>query len=286
MAAIVPWRTDVDQYLAANRARWDELAGMHPHMPLYAEELAKLRAGGSTLRDLDRAEVGPVAGKRLLHLQCHLGFDTLSWARAGAIATGVDFSERSIAQARRFAAELGITARFVVSDYEGLVTTLAGERFDIVYLSYGVLVWLPDLRPAFAAAASLLVEGGALHVIDSHPLALLLDDERPWPAPDAPYLALSYFSGTTPYRFEAAGSYADRNVAVQHTASYQWVHNVQEMIDAVVDAGLRVAHLHEFPIDFYQRLPAMTVDDRGWWHLPPPLDGRLPLLIALKAVRA
>jgi len=275
----------MDERVAANRARWDELADLHVETPMYQRALATLRAGGSTLRDLDHDEVGSVAGKRLLHLQCHLGFETLSWARAGAEVTGVDFSERSIAQARRFAAELRVAARFLVSDYEGLTTALAGEHFDIVYLSYGVLVWLPDLRPAFAAAASLLASGGALHVIDSHPLALLLDDERPWPAPDAPYLAMSYFSGTTPYRFEVAGTYADRGATVQQTVTYQWVHSVQEVIDATVAAGLRVEHLHEFPFDFYQRLPAMTRDDRGWWRLPPPLDGRLPLLFALKAVR-
>lgn len=273
----------MDRFTEANRARWDELAALHPNAPQYGTEAFK--AGRSKLRPLELAEVGAVAGLRLLHLQCHFGLDTLSWAREGALVTGFDFSEAAIAQARALAAETGITARFVHSSYDRLADDLAGEQFDIVYASYGVLCWLPDLGVPLRAAARLLRPGGAFHLIDGHPLTFALDDEQPPAETRTVRLLASYFHDDEPYRGDAPGSYVDLDAKLEHTTTYEWNHPVSEVVNTTIDAGLRLEFLHEFPYTFHRALPYMIEDSAGWWRLPPPLDGMLPLMFSLKAVK-
>jgi SAM-dependent methyltransferase len=273
----------MDEYTATNLARWNELAALHPQTPEYRR--AEFLAGASKLRPPDREEVGDVRGKRLLHLQCHFGLDTLSWAREGAIVTGFDFSPRAIEEARRLSQESGVLGRFVLSSYDRLVEDLQGEQFDIVYASRGVLCWLRDIYQPFAAAAQLLAPQGAFHLIDGHPLSQALDDERPWPAPDAPRIIWSYFHVDEPTRWESEGSYADRTAKLEHTVTYEWNHDLGEIVDAVLAAGLRLERLRELPYGYFRTLPTMTEDADGNWHLPPPLRGRLPLQFALKAVK-
>src|SRR5947209_14403499 len=132
----------MDTYSQANLDWWNEVVGVHAQGDTYG--LGRFKAGISKLKYLEREEVGEVTGKTLLHLQCHFGLDTLSWARLGATVTGVDFSEQAVAAARALAADVGIPARFVVSDIYGLPDVL-DERFDVVYTSCGVLGWLPDI---------------------------------------------------------------------------------------------------------------------------------------------
>ncbi len=133
-----------DTYKKVNRALWDEWTAIHEKSTFY--DLTSFKAGRLTLKSIERAELGNVTGKALLHLQCHFGLDTLSWARLGAHTTGVDFSPRAIALAQSLSRELGIHADFLCVDIYALPTVLSGE-FDIVYTSYGVLCWLPDLDP-------------------------------------------------------------------------------------------------------------------------------------------
>lgn len=273
----------MNQFTEANRARWDELAALHSGSSFYRTE--EFKAGRSKLRSVDLDEVGAVRGKRLLHLQCHFGLDTLSWAREGAIVTGFDFSAAAIEEARKLAAETGIAARFVRSTYDRLVDDLAGEQFDIVYLSYGVLCWLPDLAPVMRVVAALLKPGGAFHLIDGHPLVFALDDDQPSPETRSLKLLVSYFHEDEPHHGDAPGSYADLDAKLEHTATYEWNHPISEIVNAVIDAGLRLAFLHEFPYTFYPALPSMAEGADGWSRLPAPLDGMLPLMYSLKAVR-
>jgi SAM-dependent methyltransferase len=273
----------MDEFIAANRARWDELAALHPDAPDY--RTAEFKAGASKLHQIDRDEVGPVAGKTLLHLQCHFGLDTLSWAREGAVVTGFDFAPRAIEEARKLSEETGIPGRFVLSTYDQLEADLAGEQFDIVYMSRGTLCWLPDIAKVFGVAARLLKPGGAFHLIDSHPFQSLLDDKHPWPAPDAPRLVWSYFYTPEPTRWESAVSYADADARLANTATYEWNHDLGEIVNAVIGAGLRLERLREYPYTYWRVLPSMSEDEDHHWHLPPELDGRLPLMFSLKAVK-
>jgi len=157
--------TLVNEYIDANRRNWDDRVPIHLASDFY--DVASFKDGRSTLLPIERAEVGDVSGKTLLHLQCHFGMDTLSWAREGASVTGVDFSGPAVGAARSLASEARIDARFIETDVHKLQDVLSGA-FDIVFASYGVLCWLPNLPAWISTAASFLKPGGMLYVIDGH----------------------------------------------------------------------------------------------------------------------
>jgi SAM-dependent methyltransferase len=265
-------------FLKANRDRWNELTAIHAPSAFY--DVTAFRAGRCTLRPIEVEELGDVAGKSLLHLQCHFGLDTLSWARRGAQVTGVDFSEEAIALARSLGRELDIPAEFVCSDVYDLPKALTGA-FDVVFTSYGVLCWLPDLHRWAAVAAHFLKPGGVLHLAEIHPFAMVLDDRTSGPELRVAY---SYFHRPEPLRYEAQGTYADRSARVAHTTSFEWIHSLGDVVGAVIGAGLRVEFLHEFPYGICGILPCMNQGPDGWWRLPEG-DGTVPLLFSLKATK-
>jgi SAM-dependent methyltransferase len=166
---------DVDKYLASNRSLWEEWTPIHARSEFYNVEGWKANRG--RMWSFIAEEVGDASGRDLLHLQCHFGLDTLTWAWRGARVTGVDFSERSIALARSLAAETGLAATFVCADVLRLPATLRGD-FDIVFTTFGVLRWLPDLYRWAEVIAHFLRPGGFVYVADMHPFALVLDDEE------------------------------------------------------------------------------------------------------------
>ncbi|NJO67654.1 MAG: class I SAM-dependent methyltransferase, partial [Rhodospirillales bacterium] len=173
----------MDERIAANRRVWDEWARINAASDFY--DMAAFRAGETSLKPIELEEVGPVAGKSLLHLQCHFGQDTLSWARMGAKVTGVDLSPEAIRRAQALAGELGIDARFICSDVLAL-DALGEETFDIVFVSYGALIWLPDLDRWARTVARHLKPGGMLHLVEFHPMIMMLDD-------DAKHIEVSVF---------------------------------------------------------------------------------------------
>lgn len=218
--------------------------------------------------------MGEVAGRSLLHLQCHLGLDTLSWARLGAQVTGVDFSAAAITAACSLAKELHLDATFIRSDIATLPDVLT-DQFDIVFASYGVLPWLPDIQRWARVAAHFLNPGGVFYLIDGHPLAHLLDDTGERPEPGA-----RYFHDSTPFRVEKHGSYVGPPTPFAQPVTYQWQHSLGDIVSAIVDAGLQVEFLHEWPAAAYQAFEPMTRGDDGWWRLP---GDAWPLLFSLKA---
>ncbi len=232
-----------DERIAANRALWDELTAIHERSAFY--DVQGFLAGASSLTRPELDELGPeVGGKRLLHLQCHFGLDTLSWARLGATVTGVDFSSPAIALARRLAAQSGLPATFVCSDLYELPAVLDG-RFDIVFTSWGVLCWLPDLTRWARLIADYLAPGGIFYIAEFHPFlfALADDSEEPRVGRDA------YFPRTEPHVYEndGRGSYADPDAHVAAPVQYEWDHPLGEIVTALTEAGLTIAYLHEFP---------------------------------------
>src|SRR3990172_5144886 len=271
------WRA-VDEYIETNRRHWDEVVPFHVASDFY--DVAAFKAGRSTLMPVELAELGDVRAKTLLHLQCHFGLDTLSWARAGAIVTGVDFAPQAISTARNLAAELGIEARFVESNIYDLPRNLQGQ-FDIVFTSYGVLTWLPDLAEWARIAASVVRPGGTFYLIDGHPMGNTFDD-----SPGAPPLTLRYpyFASDTPLQFEEQdGSYAtDAKLANKRTVEF--AHDLGEIITSLIDAGLRIEFLHEFPFAGYKALPGMIKGDDGYWRLPGT-ESQVPFLFSVKATK-
>jgi SAM-dependent methyltransferase len=266
-------------HIKANRARWNELAALHPTAPRY--RVAAFKAGELRLSALDREEVGPVAGKFLLHLQCHFGLDTLSWARLGALVTGFDFSETAIAAARTLADEVGLPARFVLSTYETLSRDLDG-RFDVIYMSRGVLCWLPDLAPLLAVVTHFLAPGGIFYVADTHPVLYALDDR---PGVTEPRFAYSYFHRAEPDHFEVTNSYADPNAVLTHTDEYVWNHSLGDLVNGIIGCGLQLEFLHEFPYAYFPIVPNMVELSDNHWRLPEPFDGKVPLMFSLRARR-
>jgi SAM-dependent methyltransferase len=266
-------------HLGANRRLWDEWAGINARSDFY--DVGAFKRGGVRLRPYELEEVGHIAGKDLLHLQCHFGLDTLSWARLGARVTGADFSEASIALARSLAEELEIPARFVVAEVSELPSRLEGD-FDVVYASRGVLSWLPDLSRWAQVAAHFLRPGGFLYITEAHPLLWALDDDEG--VRDLRF-RYPYFHRDQPMEFPVRGSYADPTAAVEQPVEYSWVHDMGEIVTAVARAGLHIEFLHEFP---FVSWPVPFLDphpEDHTWRLPQDGPAELPLFFSLKATR-
>ena len=263
----------MDEYLKANRELWDELTPIHARSEFY--DVEGFKSGRCALSSIELEEVGDVSGKSLLHLQCHFGMGTLSWARLGAKAVGVDFSNEAIALARSLSRETGIRANFVCSDIYELPNVL-DERFDIVFTSAGVLCWLPDLKRWAEIISHFLRPGGFFYIFDSHPFSLVFDDSG---SVTQLRVTESYFSGPEPKYWETEGDYADPNAKVTH-GSYEWSHSLGSIVNALIGAGLRIEFLHEFPVLFFCSHPLMAQDKDGWWRLR---GDKVPLTFSAKA---
>jgi SAM-dependent methyltransferase len=273
---------------AANLALWNRWAQIHEKSAFY--DVEGFRAGGSSLWPLERDELGPYVheGTSLLHLQCHFGLATLSWARLGAEVVGLDFSDEAIALARRLAAETGLSdrAEFVCADLYDAGAHLDGRLFDVVFVSWGAIEWLPDLDRWAGIIARHLKPGGVFYMAEIHPFFQGLDevpDEqdvrvryRLLPAPDEPDVE------------PIEGSYADADAETEGLTAYGWAHSFAEIIGALTAAGLRLEHLHEFPTSPAPAWKWMVQDEDRWWWLPDGKGGRrrdLPLSYSLRATR-
>ena len=264
-------------WLRDNHALWEAWTAVHEGSAFY--DLEGFKRGGVRLRDYEIEEVGPVEGKELLHLQCHFGIDSLSWARLGARVTGADFSERAVSLARSLAADLDLDARFVVSNLYDLPANLDGD-FDIVYTSRGVLGWLPDIRDWARVVAHFVRPGGLFYITEIHPVANAFMDENV--KPGELRLAYPYWEHEDSLSFAVTTSYADENSAHAEQTLHGWDHGLGEIVNGLIDAGLRIDSLREYPfVDW--KLDFLVEDGDGRWRLPGELDGRLPLFFSLKA---
>ena len=267
----------MDSYLQANRALWDERVPLHRDSASYA--LAGFKAGRCSLKSIELAELGAVTGKSLLHLQCHFGMDTLSWARRGAHVTGADFSNQAIALAQSLSVELAVPARFICANLYDLPQVLT-EQFDIVFTSAGVLGWLPDIQRWGEVVAHFLRPGGTFYIREQHPFANTFGDTE---AAAPPQLAHPYFDHE-PTRWEESGSYAEPQAETAHNVHYEWQHTLGNIVNALTTQGLRLEYLHEFPFAGWKCLPGMEQGDDGWWRLPGQ-ETLLPLTFSLKATK-
>lgn len=255
-------------YLNINKDLWNTLAPLHEKSTFY--DVDGFRKGKSSLKHIELEEMGDVSGKTLLHLQCHFGLDTLSWARKGASVTGIDFSDKAIEIAVSLKTELGMNADFICSDIYDLPDVL-DRKFDIVFTSYGVLAWLPDLDRWARVIRHFLRDDGFFYIVDFHPLMEILND--------AGEVSGSYFPVQDPYQYTAHGSYAtDRDIG--HT-QYEWVHTLADIISALIAAGLHIEFLHEFPYSVYGDRPYLVQGNDGLWrHKNGTM--RFPLLFSIK----
>ncbi|WP_329169345.1 class I SAM-dependent methyltransferase [Streptomyces sp. NBC_01685] len=268
-----------DDWREANRARWDERVPIHAASDYY--DLDAFLAGRDVLRAFEIAEVGDVTGRTLLHLQCHIGLDTLSWARRGAAqVVGLDFSEPAVEVARGLAGSLGLSqerAAFVPSDVYDAAEAVPDSAYDIVYTGTGALNWLPDVPRWAEVAASLVAPGGFLYLAEFHPLTDCLDDET------GSTVTYDYFSRDA-WVDESPGTYADFDAATVHNRSVEWQHPVGEVVSALAAAGLRIEFLHEHDASLFARYPALVRHADGSYRFPAD-SPRIPMMYSVKASR-
>ena len=274
-------RADLEASFASNQRLWDAWTKVHAEGEFY--DVAGFRQGGVRVRPYEIEALGDVTGKTLLHLQCHFGLDTLSWARLGAQVTGVDFSPAAITLARELAADVGLPeARFIESNIYQVPLRL-GDEFDIVYTSRGVLGWLPDIRGWARVVARFVKPGGRFYITEAHPVLQVFEDEGV--SPGELRLRYPYWEHGDPLIFDVHGSYADPNadLGAEHQ-EHGWDHGLGEIVTALIDAGLRIDKLIEYPflewkVDFL--VEEEPGNDR--WVLPPGTSGELPLMFSLMA---
>lgn len=264
------------EHVESNRRMWDAWTPYNVASDMY--DVPGFKAGRDTISATQAAAVGDVAGKSLLHLQCHFGLDTLSWARRGARVTGVDFSPAAIRAARELAAETGIPATFVESDVLELPTALDGV-FDVVFTTVGALCWLPDLEAWARVVGHFLAPGGVLFVQDAHPFLQIFDDRR---TDGELRLLYPYFHGREAVREEHGGCYTTPDAPIQ-SVEHVWLHRMDEILGAVLRAGLRITLFAEHPFIAWRFLPWMIRRPEGGFALPGA--DHLPLMFSLKAVK-
>jgi len=258
--AQMTWSRD---WMPANRRNWDERAAIHAQNRTGFYPIDRLKAGEDILQPIEAAEIGDVAGKRLIHLQCHIGLDTLCLARRGAIVTGLDFSPTAIAAALALASELGIPAEFVESDVFGARERLSGS-FDLAFVTWGTICWLPNIERWAQVVASLLAAGGVLYLADAHPSALVLEEIEGRILPHYPWRV----SADKPLIFEDAQTYTGDATELVEKRNYEWIHPLSAIITGLIEAGLQLEFLHE-----HERLPwklfaSMEPDGDRMFRLP------------------
>ena len=264
----------MDERLQVNRESWNERTPVHAESDFY--DVEGFKAGRITLTEIERREIGNVSGKTLLHLQCHFGLDTMSWSRLGAKATGVDFSDATVDLARALNQELELGVRFICSNIYDLPDVLE-EQFDIVFTSFGALIWLPDIAKWAQVINNHLKPGGAFYIVEFHPLMNAFESSESGDmVPTYKYFYDDlFFEGGDP-------SYVGTQTI--ETPTYEWQHSLGDIVCALIDAGLRIEFLHEFPFTSYQAYPVMEQGDDGWWRLPKDNDS-FPQMFSIRATK-
>jgi SAM-dependent methyltransferase len=265
-----------------NRANWDERVKIHLAAECY--DLSALRGGHGRLQPIVEVELGPVAGTRILHLQCHFGRDSLTLAQRGATVVGLDFSSPAIAAARALAAELGLTerAKFIEADLYEAPNALRGPgSFDLVFVTWGAINWLPDIRRWADIVVHFLRPGGAFYLAEGHPCAAVFDDETRL-ANGMPGYSAPYFLGE-PLILNDPRDYADEKARLKNATTCEWIHPLGEVVTSLLEAGLTLNWLHEHDSVPWRMFAQLVRDATGTYRWPD--RPWLPLAYSLRAER-
>jgi SAM-dependent methyltransferase len=268
-------------YREVNRASWDERVAAHAASPDYA--VARFSDDPSFLSEVvafDQPRLGDIAGLDAVHLQCHIGTDTVSLARLGASMTGLDFSPPALAQGRRLAEAVGVDITFVESDLYAAPDALGRGRFDLVYTGVGALCWLPGIRRWAEVVASLLKPGGRLFIREGHPVLWALADPRP---DGLLALELPYFEQAEATVWSEGGTYVETDAVFTQNTTHEWNHGLGEIVGAVLAAGLELTALEEHDTVPWNALPGQMHDTgHGEFQLSDRPE-RLPHTYTLQA---
>lgn len=262
----------MSDYKKVNLAAWNLKTGIHVDSEFYDNKT--FLEGVSSLKHIETGLLGDVKGKSILHLQCHFGQDTISLSRLGANVTGVDFSDKAIDYARDMAEKLSVNTRFICSDIYELPEMLA-EKFDVVFTSYGVLGWLPDLERWAKVVSSYLKPGGQFIMVEFHPVVWMFDE-------NFKSIDYSYFNaGEIVETME--GTYAERSSAVEYS-TITWNHSLGEVLGNLIGAGIRIAKFEEYDYSPYSCFKNMLKVDEDKYRIKH-LDGKVPMVFAVKGVK-
>ena len=263
---------DYKKYFNTNKNFWNERVPAHINSEFY--DVASFKAGKTSLNEIELKGLDSVKGKTLLHLQCHFGMDTLSWAQQGAIVTGIDFSEEAINAAKDLAAETRIDAKFICSNVYDLPQHLNG-KFDIVFTSYGTIRWLPDLDKWATVIHHYLNPGGIFFIADFHPVLWMMDD-------NFTHLKYSYFNDEV-IETISQGSYADRNAEIS-SKEYGWNHSFEDIFESLLRHKLRIEEFKEYSYSPYNCFNNAVRGKDGMFRIKG-LENKLPMIYSIKAIK-
>ncbi len=265
-------KDNLNTIFEANKDGWNKRTTIHKTSAFY--DVPSFLSGKSSLNKLELEEVGDVAGKSLLHLQCHFGLDTLSWAREGATVTGVDFSETAIDYARELSLESSIPANFVCCNVYDMPQHL-NRQFDIVFTSYGVIGWLPDLDKWAEAICHFLKPGGTFYLVEFHPVVWMMDEN---------FEKVKYYYHNAETIVEkSSGTYTDRSADIAYE-EYSWNHSLSEVVNALINHGLQIRHLNEFPYSCYNCFNNLEQQADGNWTIKG-MKHKIPMMYSINAIK-
>jgi ubiquinone/menaquinone biosynthesis C-methylase UbiE len=259
-------------YFKSNKELWNKKTAFHKDSAFY--DLAKFKKGRNVLNDIELKGLGDVTGKSILHLQCHFGLDSMSWSRLGAQVTGVDFSDVAIDTAREICLDLQLDTKFICCDVYDLQKHLE-EKFDIVFASYGVIGWLPDLNKWAEIISQFLKSGGIFYLVEFHPVVWMFDDEFT-------KMVYSYFNKGV-LTIEQEGTYADPSADIKHL-EYSWNHSLSEVVNALTSHGLSIQSLNEYDYSPYNCFANTIENGKGGFYIKG-YEEVLPMVYSIKAIR-
>jgi SAM-dependent methyltransferase len=263
---------DNTNYFEVNKATWNNKVGVHAESEMY--KMDAFKSGETSLMSYELKALGDVYGKSLLHLQCHFGQDTLSWSRMGAKAVGVDLSDEGVKLAKQLNDDLNRDAKFVCCNVLD-TSKHVSETFDIVYTSYGVIGWLPDLKPWAKMISERLKVGGTFYMVEFHPILWMFD----------------YVDGASKMKYhynrkeviydEYEGTYANKASKIV-SKEYAWNHGLSEVVNALIEAGLQIEYLNEYDESPYDVFPDLIKSDNGMYNIK---DQLFPMIFEIKATK-
>jgi ubiquinone/menaquinone biosynthesis C-methylase UbiE len=257
-------------YIEINKKLWDKKTEFHFDSDFY--DVASFIEGKDSLNSIEIELLGDIKNKKVLHLQCHFGQDTISLARHGALATGVDFSEKAIQKAQELNEQLGTNAKFIQSDIYKLPEIL-DEKFDIVYTSYGVVGWLPDLKEWAKVINHFLNKNGKFVLVEFHPIVWMFSY-------DFKKIEFNYMD-SNPIIEELEGTYTDRNASIKEK-SVSWNHGLSNVIDSVIKSGLTITDFKEYNYSPYNCFENTIMIDERVYKIKG-LEDKIPLIYSLTA---
>ncbi len=259
-----------NNYFETNKASWNKRVAFHAASEMY--DLESFKKGKSSLMKFEVNALGDVKGKSILHLQCHFGQDTLSWSRLGAKCVGVDLSEAAIKLGEELNDELQLDAQFVACNVLD-TSKHVNQQFDIVYTSYGVIGWLPDLKPWAKMIAERLKSGGVFYMVEFHPIVWMFDYLE-----DEPIMKYAYHRKEVIYE-TYEGTYADENADIKGE-DFTWNHSFSQIMNALIEAGLQIDYLNEYDESPYNVFPNLKENSSGYFTTK---DQLYPLIFEIKA---